>query len=485
MTRLEPELIWLDGRFRRGMAVVVDPASGRIHDIVRTRAGDDSGAGPSMPSTYGAGGPGQGVPLPGRALVPGFVNAHSHAFQRLIRGRTQTRPADDRASDFWAWREAMYTAALSLSAEDVHDVARFCFLEMMRTGITAVGEFHYLHHQPDGKSYPDRNELALGVIAAAEDVGLRIALLNVCYATGGIGRRLEDRQRRFRAASLDGFLERTGRLFDLVQAAGGVRVPEAGLVTVGVAPHSIRAVPRDWLPPLREWAVERDVPLHMHVAERPEEVEACSQAYGRRPMELLAEDGILDDRFTAIHGIHLTDAEVSMAGEARVTVCACPTTERGLGDGFVRSVDLLDSGARLALGTDSHTNLDFLEEMRLIEHHERLQRLERVVITDAPRDGHHHVAPELLDMATIAGARALRLDAGEIAAGRLADLIAIDLDHIALAGWSDDTLAAMLTLSVTPDVVSDVWIGGRRRLEDRRHAREAGIVEAFRAVAAH
>ncbi len=263
-----------------------------------------------------------------------------------------------------------------------------------------------------------------------------------------------------------------------------MRTPGAGLVSVGVAPHSIRAVPRDWLPALRDWATERGLPVHMHVAERPAEVDACLEAYGRRPVELLAEDGLLDDRFTAIHGIHLTDDEVAMMGEAGATVCACPTTERGLGDGFVRGADLLDAGARLALGTDSHTNLDFLEEMRLIEHHERLQRLERVVITDVARDGHHHVAPELIDMATTAGARSLRLDAGAIDAGRLADLVAVDLDHHALAGWTDETLAAMLTLSATPDVVSDVWVGGARRLEDRDHPRASEITAAFREVAA-
>ncbi len=253
---------------------------------------------------------------------------------------------------------------------------------------------------------------------------------------------------------------------------------------MGAAPHSIRAVPRDWLPALRAWAVDRDAALHMHVSERPAEVEASVAAYGRRPVELLADAGLLDARLTAIHAIHLTDGEVTLLGDAGATVCACPTTERGLGDGFVRGRDLLDAGARLALGTDSHTSLDFLEEMRLIEHHERLQRLERVIITD---DGghldHHRVAPELLDMATTAGARSLRLEAGAIEPGELADLVAIDLGHHSLAGWTDETLAAMITLSATPDIVRDVWVAGRRRLHDRSHEAGPDITEAFRAVA--
>lgn len=472
MIRLEPELVWLDDGFHRDITVTVAADGGHIVDVSTSDAVDQRRSASDA----------RRVPLPGRALLPGFVNAHSHAFQRLIRGRTHTRPADRPGADFWSWREAMYGAALGLSSDDVFHVSRFCFLEMLRTGITSVGEFHYLHHQPDGTPYTDPNELALRVIAAAREVGIRIALLNVCYATGGIGEPLEDRQRRFRAESVAAFLDRTEALRERVGGASAAGGPRDGMVTVGVAPHSIRAVPRDWLPALRAWAVEHDAPLHMHVAERPAEVEASEAAYGLRPVELLSADGLLDGRFTAIHAIHLTDAEVAMMGDAGATVCACPTTERGLGDGFVRGHDLLGAGARIALGTDSHTNLDFLEEMRLIEHHERLQRLERVVITDAG-GGDHEVAPELLEMATTAGARSLRLDTGEIAAGRRADLVAVDLDHIALAGWRDDTLAATIALSATPDIVTDVWVDGHWRLRDRSHEAAAEVTAAFRAVA--
>ena len=407
------------------------------------------------------------------------MNGHSHAFQRVIRGRTQTRPADRPAADFWSWREAMYSAALELSSEEVYDVSRFCFLEMLRTGITAVGEFHYLHHRPDGSPYPDANELAHRVLAAAERVGMRIRLLNVCYATGGIGRPLEPRQRRFRAESLDGYLERTERLVERV----GTAREGNGLGSAGVAPHSIRAVPRDWLPPLREWAADRSLPLHMHVSERPAEVRACREAYGLRPVELLDEEGLLGPGFTAVHATHLTDDEVRTLGSSGATVCACPTTERGLGDGFLRGLELLDAGATIALGTDSHTNLDFLEEMRLVEYHERLRRLQRVIVTGDGEDGVHRVAPELLDMATRAGARSLDFEAGSIREGLRADLIAIDLDHISLAGWRDETLAPMLALSATPDAVADVWVDGERRLRDRQHAAEREITERFRSVA--
>lgn len=476
MTRLEPELVWLDGGFRRGMGVTIDRSTGRITAVEEL---DDnrheetaSGAGPKR------------VPLPGRALLPGFVNGHSHAFQRLARGRTQTRPAGQEAADFWSWRETMYGIALSLSPDDVYDISTFCFLEMLRTGITAVGEFHYLHHRPDGSAYDDPGELALRVLAAAEDVGMRITLLDVCYATGGIGQALEERQRRFGATSLDAYLERATRLHDAVRRSESASGGRSGLATVGVAPHSIRAVPRDWIGPIRDWAVERDAPVHMHVSERPAEVEACQASYGVRPVELLAEEGLLDDRFTAIHATHLSDAEVALLGGSGSTVCACPTTERDLGDGFLRGLDLVEAGADICLGTDSHTNLDFLEEMRLVEYHERLRRLERVVVTDRAGGGsEHRVAPALLRMATGAGARSLRLDAGRIEAGRLADLVAIDLEHHSLAGWTDESLDATVTLSATPDIVCDVWVGGAHRLEDRRHRAEDEVAERFRAVA--
>ena len=464
---LVPDLVWLEDRFQPDVAVRLG-ADGRIAAIGPARDAAD---------TEDLADDDAVLRLPGRALLPGFVNAHSHAFQRLIRGRTQWRPATGRHTDedFWSWRGAMYGAALALEPEDVYHVARFCFLEMIRAGVTAVGEFHYLHHQPDGRPYADPNELAARVIAAAESLGFRIALLDVAYATGGIGRRLGDRQRRFRATSPEAYLDRTTALAESVAGSA--------LATVGVAPHSVRAVPREWLPPIRAWAEAHDAPFHMHVAERPAEVDQCVEAYGLRPVELLAEDGLLDARLTAVHATHLTDREVALLGDAGATVCACPTTERDLGDGFLRGLDLLHAGAAIALGTDSHTSLDFLEEMRLVEYHERLNRLKRVVITDVV-DDRRDVAPPLLRMATRAGARAIGIDAGRIEAGALADLVAIDLRHPSLAGWTPETLGAMIALSATPDVVCDAWIGGARRLEDRTHPLADEVTAAFRRVAA-
>ena len=465
---LVPELLYQDGRFVPGQSLTVDDATGvitRVGSLLRAEPADAGAAeGPDIR-------PDDVVHLPGKALMPGFVNAHSHAFQRLIRGRTHWKePGPDR-SDFWNWREAMYRAALPLEPEDVHTACCFCFGEMLRAGITTVAEFHYLHRDRDGRRYADRNEMAWRVLAAAEDVGIRIVLLNVCYATGEIGGPLRPEQQRF-TSTLDGYLART----EALATSEPVRRPT---VSVGVAPHSIRAVPRDWLPELHGWAEARDMPFHMHVSEQPAEVEACREAFGVRPVELLDDDGLLDERLTAVHATHLTEDEVSMLGQVGAMVCACPTTERDLGDGFLPGRKLLDAGAGICLGTDSHAQIDPFDEMRLLEHHERLRRLERVVMTGAEEDGELRVAPVLLDAATAQGARSLRLSVGSIEPGRLADLVAIDLEHRALAGTAPDVVAEALALAAPPDVVTDVWVGGERRVEDRRLPGEDDARRAF------
>ena len=458
MAVLVPDLLYRDDLFYSGLALEYDEHSGRITRIGHRLELDSRDA----------------VPLPGRALMPGFVNAHSHAFQRLIRGRTQWRPADATVANFWSWRETMYDAVLRLSPEDVYDASRYCFIEMLRAGITTVGEFHYVHNAPDGSPYGDRAELARRVISAAQDAGIRICLLNTCYAAGGIGEPLRAEQRRFDTGDVDTYLATTERL--AADVVGQSRV------SVGVAPHSVRAVPREWIRLLHAWAATRDLPFHMHVSEQPAEVDACVAATGLRPVEMLDEDGVLDARFTGVHATHITDREVVMLAISGGTVCACPTTERDLGDGFLRGADLLRAGAGIALGSDSQTMLDMLEEARLVEYNERLRRLQRVMLTRGADDV-LEVAPVLLRMATLAGARSLRVAAGTLEEGALADFIGIDLDHPALAGWTAPSLPAMLAFSAPPDAVSDVWVGGRNVVANRVHAKQEHAMREFNAVA--
>jgi formimidoylglutamate deiminase len=462
---LIPDLTWVDGEFRRGLAVSFSARSGRITQVggaSQWNGVDDAPDGPV-------------VHLRGRALMPGLVNVHSHAFQRLIRGRTQWRPGARADATFWTWRNAMYEAALALSPDDIFEVSRFCFIEMLAAGITSVGEFHYLHQDPAGRPYADAAELAQRVIAAAEDVGIRLCLLNVAYATGGIGEPLQPEQRRFATPDLDEYLKNTMDLAHVVEGRS--------LVTLGIAPHSLRAVPRSWLKPMHALAFGYGAPFHMHVSEQPAEVTACLNGYGKRPIEVLADEGVIDEHLTAVHAMHLTFREVHLLGSPGPTVCACPTTERDLGDGFLAALELISAGARIALGSDSHTVIDLFEEMRLIEYHERLRRLQRVILAEDEASARNEVAPVLLRMGLETGASALRLDAGRIAAGALADFVAIDLDHRTLAGWRDDSLAATIALSAPPAIVSDVWVGGVQRLHGGCHRHDAESAIAFRDVA--
>ena len=461
MPVLLPDLVFHDGAFHRDHAVEYDRESGAILRV-----------GPAAEMVVAAE---EVERLPARALMPGFVNAHSHAFQRAIRGHTQWRPADLGAkSDFWTWREAMYVAARTMTPDEIGLASRFCFLEMLRAGITTVGEFHYLHRDHDGEKYPNANELAQRVVMAAEEVGIRLVLINSAYITGGLGEPLSPQQSRFATPDLDEFLARTSALRE--------SVAHRPRVTIGIAAHSLRAVPRNWLPKIRDWAVRHDAVFHMHVSEQIAEVESCRAEFGLRPIELLAADGMLDSRFTAIHATHIDDEEVIAIGESGATVCACPATERDLGDGFLRGHDLSQAGAHIALGSDSQTVIDFFEEARLVEYNERLQRRRRNVITGPPRNGRAEPATALLKHATADGARALGIDAGRIESGAQADFFALDLTHPLIAGWSDDSLAAIMTFSAPVQAVADVWVGGVRRVTDGRHALDGVSVITFRDV---
>lgn len=434
MPTITADLTYINGKFERDVAVAYDDASGRITSVHRGAAGADR--------------------LSGRALLPGFVNVHSHAFQRAIRGKTQWRPMDAPASDFWSWRDAMYSALLPMSPDDVYETSLLCFREMLLAGFTSVGEFHYLQRDPEGNRYDNPLELHEAVLHSAQDAGIRIVLINTAYASGGVQMPLRPSQRRFNTPTLDEFLNTCDMLRQ--------RVQEFPNTTMAVAPHSIRAVDREWLGPIHDWAVAVGVPMHMHVSEQAAEVEACVGAYQRRPVELLYDVGVLDARLTAIHATHVAVHEIALLARSRTTVCACPSTERDLGDGFLPATSLHAAGARIAIGTDSQSVIDPLEEIRLIEYHERLRRNERVLLSETDGD-RATIAPTLLRYATEAGAAALQLEAGAIADGKLADFVAVDLDNIQLAGWTDSSLDAMLALSAcAPLVVSDVWVGGKR-----------------------
>ena len=311
----------------------------------------------------------------GTLRLPALATAHSHAFQRALRGRAQRQGATNTSGpgDFWTWRGAMYELASSLTPQSIHGASLVAFRELARAGIRTVGEFHYVHHQPGGVPYDDRTVMADAVILAAKQVNLRIALLRVAYHRAGPVRPAEEAQRRFCDPSVD----------DVLRDVDTLRARYAGdpAVVVGLAAHSVRAVPPAWLAPLRDYAARHAMPLHMHVAEQSREVEEFLAETGRRPVELLADHGVLSERFVAVHATNLLPHEARLVGEARSFVCVCPTTERDLGDGLPDLGALRRAGARFCTGVDSHVLVDPIEDLRALETHERLRTRTRVTFS--------------------------------------------------------------------------------------------------------
>jgi len=397
------------------------------------------------------------VRLAGKALLPGLVSAHGHSFQRAIRGRTQVRHAG--RSDFWSWRDAMYRAAARLDPEDVHAVARMAFHEAARAGVTAVGEFHYLSRDPAGRGYEEPDLLAREVIRAAREVGIRIALLRTAYARGGAGIAASPEQLRFVDGSPEEAVESALRL-----AGIGRRDPA---VTVGLAPHSVRACPAEWIGVLAGEARRRGWPLHVHVSEQPAEVEQCRAEHGLTPVELLERLGALGPSTTAVHAIHLAPGDVEALGRTQTTVCACPTTERDLGDGVVPADDLLRAGASLALGTDSYVQVDLLEEARSLEGNLRLLRRQRGILAPSGGDGRvDALAARLHAIASTGGMRSIGVPGGTLAPGDPADFVALDLGDPSIAGATAADLLPVVLFSAARTAVRDVVVGGEPALVD-------------------
>ena len=451
-----PDLIYRGGRFQNNVALVSDKA-GVISNATSENA----------------------IRLNNRALLPGLVNAHSHAFQRVIRGLTEYRTANSKDS-FWTWREMMYRAARRLSPEDIYDASRMAFLEMALGGITCVGEFHYLHHDTDGSAYSDPNLLAKQVVGAANDVGLRIALLRVAYVRSGFQTDPNPQQARFIEKDPDVFIKNVEQLADDLKT-------DAGMAWVGIAPHSVRAVPLDYLKRVVGFANERRLPVHMHVAEQPAEVSACIEEYGRSPVALLATEGLLSERFTGVHVIHVTPKAVRMFAEAGANVCACPTTERNLGDGIIPVDEFFKQDVPVCLGSDSEVQIDLLEDARELEYHLRLQKLERAVLdpSGGPSVSEGSIstlAARLFECASANGAVSLNARGGSLGPGRAADFFTVDLNDPSIAGAPEDNLLPAVVFGLSRTAVRDVVVGGRQIVADGKHAQQEEIVERFKAL---
>jgi formimidoylglutamate deiminase len=376
----------------------------------------------------------EGERLPGKALAPGFVNDHSHAFQRGLRGAVEriepSRPHDD----FWTWRKRMYALAKGLTPNTVREASRRCYEEMLSAGYTSVTEFHYVHHRPVGTPYRDPNALAKAVALAAEDAGIRLLLLPVAYARGGLP--------RFRDVSVRSFLRRVDDLRGWAE-----RRP---LVEVGVAAHSVRAVPRGWLEEVGGYARREDLPVHIHADEQEREIEECLSEHSMRPVELLAQTRFLGPNTTVVHATHADARELDLLAEYGASVCACPTTEGNLGDGFLPAVEIMDRGIRLSVGSDSHVRIDPFEELREIETNARRLFGRRNVLL---AKGEASPTPFLLH----AGWGRAGLEPGNPT-----DLIEIDLSHPALANVEAENLPSALVFGSGSGVAVGTWVGTDR-----------------------
>ncbi len=427
------EMAWLGGDTPT-RNVVIETSGGRIVDV--SSSGDTT--------------PPRGCHVLKGLTVPGLANSHSHVFHRAIRGVTQAGVAD-----FWAWRDLMYEVAYRLEPETLYRLAFATYVEMALSGITSVGEFHYLHHGQNGKSYPDPNELGRVVVQAATDAGIRITLLDTCYLTSDIdGGELDGVQKRFGDGTWESWADRVTLLAhdpgDLVD----------GMWKLGGAIHSVRAVPREAMTPIAGFVrTVLEGPLHVHLSEQPLENEDCMRAHGMTPTQLLNSEGVLGIGTTAIHGTHLTDHDINLLGESGTQVAICSTTERDLADGVGPAVRLLEEGSPLCVGSDAHMMIDLWEEARAIELNARIVSGKRG----------HLSAEKLLHALTTGGATSLGWDGGRIATGALADLVTVDMDSMRTAGARSGDPLAHVMFAASPADVTDVVVNGTPIVSSRMH----------------
>jgi formimidoylglutamate deiminase len=437
-----PDLVYTGEKFEAGVAFFADTV-GRIVRFSREPADLASAR-----------------RLEGQAALPGLVNAHSHSFQRVLRGRTEQRTRDARAA-------VTEKALARLSDEDVFDTARMVFLEMLHSGITSVGEFQYLHHQPDGSAWPDPNHLSREIIRAAHDVGLRIGLLRTAYGRSDDAGGSAAASARVRTPAVDQFIRETESLRVAVE-----KEFPADEAWVGVGAHSLATVPLDQFKALATYARGQRMRFHAHVSTTVGENAAAVAEFGRSPIALLAEHGFVDKRFTAVDAGHLSDDEIKQLGAARATVCVCPTSTLSEGLAAASVEKLLAAGAGIAFGTDQNLQVDLLKDARLLEYHLRATRAERVGFGSEP-------ASALFHAATVAGARSLGATSGALEVGRPADFFTVNLYDPSIVGADSQTLLANVLFSLERRAIRDVWVGARLRLSNGRHDSHGQIVGRF------
>ncbi|HUL65660.1 MAG TPA: formimidoylglutamate deiminase [Burkholderiaceae bacterium] len=450
MTLLWTPRAWIGSRWRDNVALRID-ANGRWSEIA-----------PGLPS------PPPGAQMLRGPLLPGLVNAHSHSFQRAFAGLAERRESD--ADDFWSWRDRMYRVALRITPGQLRAVAAHLFVELLRGGYTHVCEFHYLQHDPDGKAYPDPLALSWAVADAAEDAGIGLTMLPVLYERAGFRQpTLREDQRRFRTSPQSIWAARHSL------ATGG-----RALMNTGIAIHSLRAAAPESIAMLRKLAEGFDGPIHIHVAEQTAEVEDCLAATGARPIEWLARERLLDERWQLVHATHTVPQEIAAVAACRAGVVLCPSTEGNLGDGLCDLPGWLDTDVPITLGSDSHVTREWREELRWLDYGQRLVRRQRNVAA-APKKGESSTAQNLfarvLDGGPAAGERSWGL-----VPGARADALVVDMQGASLIGLPAPQLMDALVFSSPGRPWRDVLVGGQWMVQDHRHAAAERIARRFEAA---
>lgn len=402
-------------------------------------------------------------------LLPALSNLHSHSFQRAMAGMTEFR-AKGRES-FWTWRELMYRFLDHLTPEQVGAIASMAFMEMQNAGYAAVGEFHYIHHAPGGQRYDNQAELSMQVMHAAGETGIGLTHLPVLYTYGDVGQKpLAGGQLRF-GNSVDQFAELVAQCKTAAKTLNSD-------TNVGIAPHSLRATSPEDL--ARIVAQTPEGPVHIHIAEQTHEVERVQEVLGARPVEWLMDNAAVDRRWCLIHATHMTEAETNSVAQSGAVAGLCPITEANLGDGIFNGSQFLRAGGTFGIGTDSNVNIALCEELRMLEYSQRLRHRERnVMVVDEGSTGE-----TLYAGAAKGGAQALNRNSGEIAVGKLADLVAIDSNAPTLCALSDNQILDGYLFAANDNVVTDVWSAGRHNVQNGRHVAHDRIVANYRAAMA-
>lgn len=407
--------------------------------------------------------------VPNGIVLPAPCNLHSHSFQRAMAGMTEFRGPSD-SDSFWTWRTLMYRFLNRLDPDQIEAIAALTFVEMLEAGYACVGEFHYLHHQPGGESYADPAELSVRIAAAAQNVGIGLTLLPALYVYGGADRRpLAGGQLRFGCD-----FDRYTRLFEGASKAVATVSEDA---SIGIAPHSLRAVSADIL----QDAIQlQSGPIHIHAAEQTAELEEIKAHFGATPIRWLLDNAGIDERWCTIHATHMDPQETVALAKSGAIAGLCPMTEANLGDGIFNGKAFLDAGGRFGVGSDSNIRISLTEELRTIEYTQRYRdRARAVLASDTASSGRR-----LYQTSAEGSARAMNRTSGKIEVGAWADLIAIDADALALAGLDGDAALDGWIFAGDDRAIRHVWSAGRPMVRDGRHIHRTQVEKRYRSVIA-